>query len=85
MGRKCSSRGKVERERVLELEEDGAELVAETAGGIDDQVDGFLFDGEPSDVTDVPATLDGAQEAGRGLLSPGVKALRRRLPIKGVC
>ena len=74
----------VELERVLELEEDRAQLLAQTAGGIDDQVDGLLLDGEALDVADVAAALDGEQKARRGLLSPGGEALRCRLTIERI-
>ena len=68
----------VETEVCLELEQDRPELVTEAERRLDDQVDGLLLDGQPLDVGDVTAALDGKQEARRGLLLPGDEALPRR-------
>src|SRR6202171_5095887 len=68
----------------LQLEEDRPQLVAEAECRADDKVDGLLLDGEPLEVGDVAATLDGKQEARWGLVTPRFKALPRRLPVEGV-
>src|SRR4030081_3745459 len=74
----------VQMEVRLELKEDRAELVAQGACRVDDQVDRFRRDRERLDVGDVAAGLDRKEEARRRLLSPGDESLRWRLAVEGV-
>src|SRR5439155_25075064 len=68
----------------LELEEERSQFFAEAERGVDDQIDRLLFAGEPLDVGDIAAALDRKEEAGWGLLSPGLKPLTRRLAVERV-
>src|SRR6266550_6361959 len=75
---------RVEMEVRLELEKDRSQFLVEPECRIDDHLDRLLFDGEPLDVGDIAAALDRKEEAGWGLLSPGLKPLTRRLAVERV-
>src|SRR6266550_7035683 len=75
---------RVEMEVRLELEKDRSQFLVEPECRIDDHLDRLLFDGEPLDVGDIAAALDRKEEAGWGLIAPGLKTLARRLPVEGV-
>src|SRR2546428_11168185 len=74
----------VEVEVRLELEEDWAQFFAEAECRVDDQVDRPLLDGEPLDVGDVAAALDGKEVTSLRQLSPGFKTVARWLPVEPV-
>src|SRR6266550_4000900 len=65
---------RVEMEVRLELEKDRSQFLVEPECRIDDHLDRLLFDGEPLDVGDIAAALDRKEEAGWGLIAPGLKA-----------
>src|SRR2546421_509354 len=68
----------------LELKEDRTQLLAQPERRLDDKVDRFLFDDQPLDMADVPASLDGEEKTRRRLGAPGLESVDGRLAVERV-
>jgi hypothetical protein len=83
-GRKSASLARSAWKFARELEEDGAQPIAEAAGGVDHPFHGLLGHGQSLDVRHIAAALHGEAKTIRYCACPGFELLARGLPVERI-